>query len=308
MSAAANVTSANNSELPTHRVASTAAVASPISGQSSSTASPDVSQQRQGQATSSRKPKLYETDERKYAGPHRWQVRPWANLSRRMLRRHAYTRWVEEAFSEVRVAGQELLADLDGPALFVGNHASHLDTLLIHAGLPEHIRRRIYFGAAQDRWFVKGKKKLVLKPWYQSLALGNFPIKRGGGAQALDHARWLLEQGQHVFLFPEGTRATGDELGQFKHGASILALECQVPVVPLYLVGLDQLRPKGAQRAKRGVGAMEILPPVSFYSGTDTAVATRTLEERLGAVHRRYRAAAASNELDLEIASLSHAA
>lgn len=302
MSAASNLTSANDPVMPTQLLKSGSVNGQHLAGSSA------IDRANSQQRASSKQPSLYETDERKYAGPHRWQVQPWANLSRRLLRRHAYTRWVEGAFSEVRVAGQELLADLDGPALFIGNHASHLDTLLIHAGLPEHIRRRIYFGAAQDRWFVKGKKKLVLKPWYQSLALGNFPIKRGGGAQALDHARWLLEQGQHVFLFPEGTRAMGDELGQFKHGASILALECQVPVVPLYLVGLDQLRPKGSQRVKRGVGAMEILPPVSFYSGTDTAVATRTLEERLGAVHRRYRAAAASNELESEIASLSHAA
>ena len=265
-------------------------------------------QGQQRDKRSSAQPALYELDERKYAGPHRWQINPLARVGRRLLRRHAYTRWIEQAFTEVHIAGRDLLDDIDGPALFVGNHASHLDTLLIHAGLPEPVRRKLYFGAAQDRWFVKGKKKLVLKPWYQSLALGNFPIKRGGGAQALDHARWLLNKGEHVFLFPEGTRATGDELGRFKHGAALLALECGVPVVPLYLVGLDLLRPKGEREVKRGVGAMEILPPIRFHRGTDVEVATRTLEERMSAVHRRYRAVAASNAPVLESSGLHHAA
>ena len=114
-------------------------------------------------------PTLYEADESKYAGPHRWQIQPWAGLVRRIMERRAYTRWVEQACSEVTVTGIEHLDAIDRPCVFIANHSSHLDTLLVHHALPRRVRRRLFFGAAQDRWFVKGKKKTVLKPWTCSL-------------------------------------------------------------------------------------------------------------------------------------------
>jgi len=237
-------------------------------------------------------PTLYETDKSKYAGPHRWQIQGWARIVRRLWRQRAYTRWLTQACSRIEIFGEEHLAGVDGPCVFVANHQSHIDTLLAHAALPEAIRSRIYFGAAQDRWFVQGKKKLTLQPWYQSLALGNFPILRGGGANALAYAHWLLQRGQHVFLFPEGTRATSDELGAFKHGATLLALENGVPLVPMYLAGLREIRPKGSREVRRGCATVEFLSPFRFPPGSDVAASTAMIRERLQSVHRRYQAPA----------------
>jgi len=231
-------------------------------------------------------PTLYETDESKYAGPHRWQIQPWARIVRRAWRQRAYTRWFEEACETLEVVGAERLEQLDGPALFVGNHQSHVDTLVVHAALPESIRRRIYFGAAQDRWFVKGKKKIILQPWYQSLVLGNFPILRGGGKRALSYAAWLLERRQHVFLFPEGTRAMGEDLGEFKHGAALLAIQLGVPIVPMHLGGLQAIRPKGQREVRRGHARVEFLDPMLFAPDSDVGEATALLRENLNAVHR----------------------
>jgi 1-acyl-sn-glycerol-3-phosphate acyltransferase len=231
-------------------------------------------------------PTLYEADESKYVGPHRWQIQWWAKGIRRLMERRAYTRWLDAACADIQVNGLEHLDNLKGPCVFIANHTSHLDTLLVHGAMPRAIRRRLYFGAAQDRWFVKGKKKLELKPWYQSLVLGNFPILRGGGARALSYAHWLLQKKQHVFLFPEGTRATGDELGEFKMGAALLALENDVPVVPLYLSGLRAIRPKGSREVTPGSAGVEILAPVRFSAGSDPAEATALLQARLNAVHR----------------------
>ena len=234
-------------------------------------------------------PSLYETDTDKYADPHRWQIQPWAKLVRRAWRYRAYTRWTEAACERIDVAGLEHLNGINGPCVFVANHQSHLDTLITQAGLPESVKRKLFYGAAQDRWFVKGKKKLVLKPWYQSLALGTFPIMRGGGKDALSYAHWLLQKNQHVFLFPEGTRATGEELGAFKHGATLLAIENGVPIVPIYLGGLQKMRPKGTKDVVRGVASLEVLPPIEFSTGSDVAAATETIRRRLNRVHLRHR-------------------
>lgn len=230
-------------------------------------------------------PKLYEEDTSKYAGPHtaqQWYVARWL---RKRMKHHAYLRWAD-VFTEVEVTGREFLRDADGPMIFVGNHTSHLDTILTQFALPETIADDLFYGAAQDRWFVKGKKKKELNPLYQSFALGTFPILRGGGLGALSYASQLLENGHHIFLFPEGTRAMADELGEFKHGATILALRHQVPVVPLYLGGLRALRPKGAREPVPGPVSLDILEPVQFTPGTDLETATGKIRQVMNAAHQ----------------------
>ncbi len=231
-----------------------------------------------------------------YAGPHPWQISPPAKLARRVMRHYAYTRWVNRYCDPLTVSGLANLQEFDGPAIFVANHQSHMDTLVLYQAMPERIKRNLYFGAAADRWFVKGKKKLVLQPWYQSMVLGNFPIVRGGGAKALDYASWLLREGVSVCIFPEGTRTTKDELGRFKPGVAILALEVGVPVVPVYLSGLREMRPKGAQHAKAGPAGVDIFAPVKFAPGTCVDDATATLRGILAKRHAEERAAIAAHD------------
>ncbi len=233
-------------------------------------------------------PKLYETDERRYVGPQRWQTQWWARLVRQAWRQRAYTRWFDQAITDMTVHGAAHLDALEGPCIFIANHSSHLDTVVIYENLPQRVRRKLFFGAAQDRWFLRGQKKTVLKPWYQSLILGNFPIMRGGGRQALSYAKELLGKGESIFLFPEGTRATGDALGQFRHGVSILALESGVPVVPIYLAGLRALQPKGQREVVPGPATMEILPIQHFTADQDVAAATAQLQAVMDEAHRRY--------------------
>ena len=234
--------------------------------------------------------------EPRYAGPHRWQIGSAAQAVRRTMRWYAYTRWVDRYCDPLTVRGVENLHGLDGPAIFVANHQSHMDTLVLFEAMPEEVKRNLYFGAAADRWFVKGKKKLVLQPWYQSMVLGNFPIVRGGGAKALAYAGWLLKQGCNVCIFPEGTRTTKDELGRFRPGVAILALELGVPIVPIYLSGLREMRPKGALHAKAGPAGVDVFAPVRFADGTSVDDATATLRAILARRHSEERAAIAADE------------
>lgn len=197
-----------------------------------------------------------------FGGPHRWQVQPWAKLARAALRHKEYFRWTDEYCTTLTVKGTEHLEALEGPAIFTPNHQSHMDTPVLMSALPKKVQNNLYFGAAADRWFVKGRKKLILQPWYQSLALGTFPIVRGGGSKTLDYAKWLLDQGGNLCVFPEGTRATSDSLGQFRPGISLLAIEKQVPIVPVVLKGLRELRPKGAASITPGPVSATFLEPI----------------------------------------------
>lgn len=225
------------------------------------------------------------TVEPEFGGPHPWQTTGWARVVRRIMRYREYTRWVNGYCTPLSVHGRENLDAIDGPVIFIANHQSHMDTPVIVESLPDRIRDNLFFGAAADRWFVKGKKKLILQPWYQSLVMGNFPIVRGGGAKTLNYARWLLGQGSHICIFPEGTRATSDELGQFRHGVMLLSRAAGVPVVPIVLKGLRELRPKGSRTIKPGPVSATILAPIQIPNHYSIEDATALMRE---AMNREY--------------------
>ena len=233
------------------------------------------------QAIETAVPKTRNSADIEFGGPHPWQIQSWARMVRRVMRRKEYTRWVEEYCKPLTVVGQDRLDQLSGPAIFIANHQSHMDTPVILESLPEHIKNNIFFGAAADRWFVKGKKKLILQPWYQSMVLGNFPIVRGGGSKTLAYGRWLLEQGCNICIFPEGTRRQGDDLGEFRHGVSLLAREANVPVVPVVLKGLREMRPKGSRTLTPGPASAAILDPIHLSSAIDVEEATFLLREAM---------------------------
>ncbi len=222
-----------------------------------------------------------------YGGPHHWQIQPWARVVRRLMRHKEYTRWVEEYCKPLTVVGQDRLDKLSSPAIFIANHQSHMDTPVILESLPEHIKDNIFFGAAADRWFVKGKKKLILQPWYQSMVLGNFPIVRGGGSKTLAYARWLLDEGCNICVFPEGTRAQSDELGEFRHGVTLLARAAGVPVVPVVLQGLREMRPKGSRTITPGPASATILDPIHLSQDIEIEQATKILRDSMLAEFRR---------------------
>jgi len=143
--------------------------------------------------------------------------------------------------------------------------------------LPERFRRRVAFGSAADRWFLKGRKGIQKQPWYLALTMNCFPIQRGGGRAALSYAEWLLDRSWSLAIFPEGTRSTTGKLASFRHGVSILALAKDVAVVPIFMDGLRELRPKGAQEIKVGPVRVKIGEPIRFAPGTAVADATRVL-------------------------------
>jgi 1-acyl-sn-glycerol-3-phosphate acyltransferase len=220
-------------------------------------------------------------------GPHPWQTSWWAKIGRLAFRNHAYGQWVYPYCKPFKVTGQEKFRKIKGPCIIVANHTSHMDALVLHCALPQRIRWNVYAGAAADRWFVKGRKELVMQPWYQSLAMGTFPIQRGGGSKALDYPKQLLDKGCNLIIFPEGTRSTSRSMAKFRHGVSLLALEKKVPVVPVFLAGLKKLRPKGSRELHPGPVGAHILDPIYFAEGTEVPQATRIIYDALNTVHLR---------------------
>jgi 1-acyl-sn-glycerol-3-phosphate acyltransferase len=120
----------------------------------------------------------------------------------------------------------------EGPCIIASNHRSFLDPFLIGT----LVRRPVYFVA---------KKELFEKRWQAWIlnSLGAFPIDRGASDQnAMGLAREILERGDVVVIFPEGTRTRPGALGQPKRGVGRLALETGAPVVPVAVIGTEAIR------------------------------------------------------------------
>ena len=125
----------------------------------------------------------YQATNPEFSGPHPFQTQTWAKLVRRMFRRKEYLSWSDKYCHPLTVFGSDNLSRIQGPVIFVPNHQSHMDTPVIMSALPTEIQDNLFFGAAADRWFVKGKEKLILQPWYQSPCSGQFSY----------HQRWWVK-------------------------------------------------------------------------------------------------------------------
>ena len=141
----------------------------------------------------------------------------------------------------ITVEGLEHVPDA-GPAIFCPNHISVLDSFFLPTVLP---RKITYVGKAEymDDWKTKH-----LFP-----ALGMIPIDRGGGdaAQAaLDAAAGVLEKGEFFGIYPEGTRSRDGRLHRGHTGPARLALRTGAPIIPVGLIGTQEVMPADAKFPK----------------------------------------------------------
>jgi 1-acyl-sn-glycerol-3-phosphate acyltransferase len=165
-----------------------------------------------------------------------------------------------------RVEGLDVLDRIDGPVIFVANHASHLDTPLILLSLPDAWRRRTAVAAAADYFF---------DTWWRAvgsvLLFNTFPIDRRGGTMAATPGE-VLADGWSLVIYPEGTRSTDGWVGKFRMGAAFLAKEYGVPVVPVAHRGTFAAMPRGQGWPSPGRRQLTIRFGDPLVAGPDESV------------------------------------
>lgn len=142
-----------------------------------------------------------------------------------------------------------------GPVILAANHVNYLDPLLIGAAVPRQIR----FMAKHELFRNRALGWLLDH-------VGAFPVKRGqADRQAIRRALELLDQGEVVGIFPEGTRSATGELQDVQGGTALLALKSGAPVVPLVVMGVERALDAGARRWPRRIPVtLKMGPPLTF--------------------------------------------
>jgi 1-acyl-sn-glycerol-3-phosphate acyltransferase len=140
------------------------------------------------------------------------------------------------------------------PYVVVANHESFVDILLI-SHLPTEMK-----------WMSKIEiLRIPLVGWMMRLAR-DIPLTRGDAdstQKALAAARDRLETKVSVMIFPEGTRSNTGELREFKAGAFKLAIEAQLPILPLAVYGTRDALRKHDWRLGNADATVRVLEPVS---------------------------------------------
>ncbi|HUG53279.1 MAG TPA: lysophospholipid acyltransferase family protein [Vicinamibacteria bacterium] len=181
------------------------------------------------------------------------------------------------AGTKIALEGAHHLGDARN-IVIMSNHESHLDAPVLFEGLGLDLRAVV-------------KKEIFGWPF-----LG--PVLRRAGfvavdrrdrlqsARALSLAAERLRSGLCFLVFPEGTRSLTGELGPFKKGGFVAALEAGSRIVPVAVAGGRALMPRGGARVQAGTVRVRVLDPVEAGSYSYDQ------RERLaGEVHRRIAAA-----------------
>ncbi|MDA8396725.1 MAG: lysophospholipid acyltransferase family protein [Actinomycetota bacterium] len=168
------------------------------------------------------------------------------------------TRPALRAVTSPEVTGLERIAHIKAPVIFAANHASHLDTPLLLASLPERFRHKTSIGAGADYFFDKRWKSYL---W--TFLLAAIPIERNRvSRKSSDLALAVLAEGWSLVLFPEGGRTPDGFNREFKGGVALLALQAGVPVIPVYIGGTFEVLGKGSDKLRPGPTAVNFGAPL----------------------------------------------
>jgi long-chain acyl-CoA synthetase len=183
----------------------------------------------------------------------------------------------------------------NAPVLVVANHVTAYDGALILYALPPKLRRRV--AAAMSGEMLVDLRHARNQPnavanlfgpaayWLLTALFNVFPLPRARGfRRSFAHAGEAMDRGYSVLLFPEGTRSRDGRLHAFRPGIGLLAAESRVPIVPIALVGLGEIRASGTRwfrsdRIEVRIGRPIPLAPEGDPDSTDPARLTSALEQ-----------------------------
>jgi 1-acyl-sn-glycerol-3-phosphate acyltransferase len=174
--------------------------------------------------------------------------------------------------------------DPAGPYIYMCNHQSNFDIPVLLAYLP-----------VQFKWLAKAELFRIPVFGYAMKRAGYISIDRSNLTSAklsFKRAARIISRGVSVIIFPEGTRSLYGEIGPFKKGGFVLAVESGVPIVPVIIHGTWPIMPKNRLFINPGNVVLEIGTPIEsskYDRNTKDDLMNRTREVICGSFEKGKR-------------------
>jgi long-chain acyl-CoA synthetase len=178
------------------------------------------------------------------------------------------------------------------PTLVIANHVTAYDGALVLYALPGKLRRKIAIAMSGEMLLDlrRGQNQAnallnVLAPpaYWLLIALFNvYPLPRQQGfRKSFAHAGEAMDRGYSVLIFPEGTRSRDGGLHPFRQGIGLLAQESRVPVLPIALIGLGEMRTQNSRWLRSGKLEIRIGKTIPIEEDAQPAQLTAQFEKNL---------------------------
>jgi long-chain acyl-CoA synthetase len=196
-----------------------------------------------------------------------------------------------------RVFGRENLRGVAGPILIVANHVTYIDPGFVLTALPGRLRRRLAVAMGGERLEAlrnpppeTGIFRALLGRVQYRLAIALFHVfplpMHAGFRKSFAFAGKLVDRGWSVLIFPEGELTPDGAIAPFRAGIGLLTARLHVPVVPLRLEGLYDLREAKKRWTSPGHIRVTIGAPVEFRETDAPEEIARELERRVALLGR----------------------
>jgi long-chain acyl-CoA synthetase len=219
----------------------------------------------------------------------RWTLR-WPATWLRLAAHYLLMRPAVFLLAQPRVIGRENLDGISGPLLVISNHIGDVDVGFIQTALPAHFRNKLATAtggealealrspAPSRNWLLRPYDQLQ---WVLGVTLLNlFPLPREAGfRKSFAYAGEAIDLGYSVLVFPEGRHTEDGKLLPFRNGIGLLANNLRIPILPMRIDGLFEVKRAGKRIARPGKIQIRIGTPVQFAPETSPEEIARSLQE-----------------------------
>ncbi|MCU1270657.1 MAG: AMP-dependent synthetase and ligase [Acidobacteriaceae bacterium] len=192
-----------------------------------------------------------------------------------------------------RIVGRENLRGVKGPVLVVCNHIGDVDVGFILAALPARLRHKLATAAGGEALEAlrtpPATRNLFARifdriEWFLGVSLLNlFPLPREAGFRdSFAFAGESVDRGYSVLVFPEGHHTTDGKMRPFRSGVGLLVNDLNIPVVPMRIDGLFEIKQAGKRMARPFQIKVRIGAPIEFPRGADPQRIATELQSKVG--------------------------
>ncbi|MGC2247904.1 MAG: AMP-binding protein [Terriglobales bacterium] len=219
----------------------------------------------------------------------RWTLR-WPAAWLRLTAHYLLMRPAVFLLGWPRVIGQENLRGVSGPLLVISNHIDDVDVGLIQTALPARIRHKLATAADGEaletlrspapsrNWLLRIYDRVQ---WVSGVALLNlFPLPREAGfRKSFAYAGEAVDRGYSILVFPEGRHTEDGKLRPFRTGVGLLANNLCIPILPMRIDGLFELKRARKRIAQPGRIQIRIGKPLQFAAETPPEEIARAVQK-----------------------------